>query len=104
MSVPGGFGPVTAADEKTQKLINAVKPQVEEKLGKDFQVYKAVTYREQVVAGSNYLVKVNVGNGDYIHLLIFEDLPCSGSKIVLTGIEVGKTPDDDLSPFEGFRV
>ena len=40
-----------------------VKKQVEEKLGHSFTEYKAISYRDQVVAGTNYAIKVN-----YIHI------------------------------------
>ena len=40
-----------------------VKKQVEEKLNRVFKVYKAISYQTQVVAGVNYIIKVN-----YIHV------------------------------------
>ena len=36
-----------------------VRKQVEEKLGRSFTEYKAISYRDQLVSGMNYAIKVN---------------------------------------------
>uniref|UniRef100_A0A8C9X845 Cystatin-B n=1 Tax=Sander lucioperca TaxID=283035 RepID=A0A8C9X845_SANLU len=85
------------ATEETQDLCDQVKPQVEKKTGKNYKDYKAIIYRNQVVAGTNFLIKVHVGGEDYIHLIIFRDLPCNGGKVSLTKVKDHQT--EDLVPF-----
>ncbi|RUS86179.1 hypothetical protein EGW08_006073 [Elysia chlorotica] len=46
------------ADEEVQTLIETVREQSEEKYGKPYEQYKAVEFKSQVVAGTNYFVKV----------------------------------------------
>ncbi|XP_038078355.1 leukocyte cysteine proteinase inhibitor 1-like [Patiria miniata] len=71
---PGGWSDPMPATPKIQGYADAVKPQVQEALGKDFAVYKAVLYIEQVVAGMNYKIKINVGGTNFIHVLLFVSL------------------------------
>ena len=37
-----------------------VRPHLEEKAGKKFDEYKATHYKSQVVAGTNYFIKVSL--------------------------------------------
>ena len=52
----------------------------------------------QVVAGSNYRVKVKVADTEpsCVHLRIFEPLPHTGEKAKLTGVIDGKPSDAPL--------
>ena len=45
---------------------------------------------------------MDIGNNEYIHVRVYQNLPCYGSKIELHGIQVGKTVNDDVGYFEGF--
>ncbi|XP_044195635.1 leukocyte cysteine proteinase inhibitor 1-like isoform X3 [Thunnus albacares] len=96
MSVPGKFSETKDATKETQKLCDQVKPEVEKKTGKKFKEYVAVTYREQIVAGTNFLIKVHVGGVQYIHLSVFEALD---GTVELNGVQENHTKDDPLVPF-----
>ena len=96
MEVPGGFGDAQPADEEIKSLVAKVKTETERKLGKKFGVFEAVSYSSQVVCGTNYIVKVKVGENEYVHLKIFEALPCYGGKVELNEAESGKTLADAL--------
>ncbi|XP_044195636.1 cystatin-B-like [Thunnus albacares] len=98
MSVPGGYGPTLDATKEIQKLCDQVL-KVEKKTGKNFKEYVAVKYREQIVAGTNFLIKVHVGGVQYIHLSVFEALPCNGGAVELNGVQDDHTKDDPLVPF-----
>jgi len=39
--------------------LQQVKPQAKEMAGQDFQEFKAISYKTQVVAGTNYFIKVS---------------------------------------------
>ncbi|XP_053198845.1 cystatin-A5-like [Scomber japonicus] len=101
MSKCGGFGPTTDVPDVPDVVYISykMKPQVEVKTGKNFEEFIPTQYSSQVVAGTNYLIKVHVGGESYIHLLVFQDLLCRGGKISLSGVQEDKTKDDKLEPF-----
>jgi len=101
-SSAGGWSPEKGATEQVQKIADAVAPQLEEKLRRRFGVYMALKYREQVVAGTNYLICVRV---DYtvkgcVHIEVYQTLPSEGSKVILVAAEDGKTELDHLEPMD----
>jgi len=57
-----------------------------------------VGIRQQVVAGMNYWVKIQVGGGDadYIHAKIFKPLPHTGQPAQLVEVVEGRSVDDAL--------
>uniref|UniRef100_A0A2K5F868 Cystatin-B n=1 Tax=Aotus nancymaae TaxID=37293 RepID=A0A2K5F868_AOTNA len=57
---PSAAQPATA---ETQNIADQVRSQLEEKENKKFPVFKAVSFRSQVVAGTNYFIKVECGPG-----------------------------------------
>ncbi len=91
----GGFGNAKEADNDIQALCDQVKSSVQEKAGKTYSTFKAVSYISQVVAGMNYKIKVNVGGSDFIHIKVFRGLGTSPS-VELTELEEGKSENDGL--------
>uniref|UniRef100_A0A2K5NN39 Cystatin-B n=1 Tax=Cercocebus atys TaxID=9531 RepID=A0A2K5NN39_CERAT len=57
---PSAVQPATA---ETQDIADQVRSQLEEKENKKFPVFKAVSFKSQVVAGTNYFIKVECGLG-----------------------------------------
>ncbi|PNI55803.1 CSTB isoform 3 [Pan troglodytes] len=55
---PSATQPATA---ETQHIADQVRSQLEEKENKKFPVFKAVSFKSQVVAGTNYFIKVECG-------------------------------------------
>lgn len=49
------------------------------------------------MAGINYLVKIKVGDGDYLHVKVYKPLPHTGEHPKLTSVTEGKSLDDDLA-------
>ncbi|XP_031163710.1 leukocyte cysteine proteinase inhibitor 1-like isoform X1 [Sander lucioperca] len=94
----GGYGQTADATKETQDLCHQVKTQVEKKTGANYVEYKAVKYRSQVVAGTNFLIKVHVGGANYIHVTVFRGLPCNGGKVSLTKVKDHQTKISPLEP------
>ncbi|KAI1903123.1 hypothetical protein AGOR_G00023960 [Albula goreensis] len=99
MPMCGGTGDVMQATPELQSICDEVKPHAEEKAGKKFDVFKAHSYKTQVVAGTNYFVKVHVGGDDYVHLRIFKPLPHTGQNAEMHSLQVNKAHLDVLEYF-----
>uniref|UniRef100_A0A2K6BIR3 Cystatin-B n=1 Tax=Macaca nemestrina TaxID=9545 RepID=A0A2K6BIR3_MACNE len=54
---------VQPATAETQDIADQVRSQLEEKENKKFPVFKAVSFKSQVVAGTNYFIKVQCWEG-----------------------------------------
>ena len=92
----GGFAGALPADDDVKALVAQVKADTEGKLGKTFPVFEAVSYQTQVVNGTNYKVKVKVGDNEFVHIKFHRALPCYGGKLTLNEVEGGKTLNDAL--------
>ncbi|XP_074665742.1 cystatin-B-like [Strix aluco] len=76
-----------------------VKPHLEAKEGKTFDVFTAVEFKTQVVAGTNYFIKVHVGNDEFMHLRVFRSLPHENQPLSLHSYQSSKTKHDELAFF-----
>ncbi|XP_074477393.1 cystatin-B-like isoform X1 [Sebastes fasciatus] len=83
----GGISSPDEANEDIQKLCDSVKVQAETLSGKTYEVFRAISYKRQTVAGTNYFIKVHVGDEDYVHLRVYEKLQCYGGDIELSGMQ-----------------
>ncbi|XP_004436564.1 PREDICTED: cystatin-A isoform X2 [Ceratotherium simum simum] len=97
--MPGGLTEARPATPDIQEIANEVKSQLEAKTNQTYEEFKAVEYKTQVVAGTNYYIKVQVGDNNYIHLKIFKSLPHQGGSLTLTGYLINKSKDDELKGF-----
>ncbi|XP_006036742.1 leukocyte cysteine proteinase inhibitor 1 [Alligator sinensis] len=95
----GGLTPTEPATPEVQKIADQVKSQLEAKTDKTYTVFKAIIYRTQLVAGTNYFIKVQVGENDYVHLRVFLSLPNEKKEPRLDGFQTNKTRDDPLIYF-----
>ncbi|XP_009555127.2 cystatin-B [Cuculus canorus] len=95
----GGPSAARAATQETQQIAEEVKPQLEEKEGKTFDVFTAVEFKTQVVAGTNYFIKVHVGNDEFLHLRVFRSLPHENKPLSLHSYQSSKTKHDELTYF-----
>ena len=92
----GGFGNARDADDEVKALALEMKPKVEQALGATYGTFEAVKYTSQVVAGTNYKIKVKVGDEQYVHIEVFVPLPCKNAPNELLSQEAGKTIGDAL--------
>ncbi|GAA6214983.1 cystatin-B-like [Lates japonicus] len=95
----GGLTDTAEANSEVQKIADTVKPYVEEKAGKKYDVFTAKLYRSQVVAGTNYFIKVHVGGDEHIHLRVWQKLPCYGGELELTAVQHNKSHHDPIEYF-----
>ncbi|CAI9175979.1 unnamed protein product [Rangifer tarandus platyrhynchus] len=95
----GGFSETQPATAKTQAIADQVKSQLEEKVDKKFPMFKAVEFRSQVVAGVNYLIKVQVDEDDFVHIRVFESLPHESKPVALISYQTNKGRHDELADF-----
>ena len=92
----GGFGNALDANDEVKNMAKEMKQQTEQKLGATFTEFEAVKYKTQVVAGTNYLIKVKVGPEQFVHIKVWQKLPCYGGAKELSEAEGGKTLADPL--------
>ena len=92
----GGFGNARPADEKVKAIALEMKPKVEQALGATYTEFEAVQFTTQVVAGTNYKIKVKVGDGKYVHIKVHQPLPNANKPNELMSQEADKTLQDKL--------
>ncbi|KAM9319293.1 cystatin-B-like [Gastrophryne carolinensis] len=97
--VCGGAGETKAAGPEVQELCDQVKAEVEEKHGQKFNTYVATEYRTQVVSGTNYFVKIDVGGDECVHVRIHKALPHQQGKVTLHSVQGGKTKEEAIAYF-----
>ncbi|XP_036207402.1 cystatin-B-like isoform X1 [Myotis myotis] len=76
-----------------------VKSQLEEKENKKYPTFKATEYMSQLVAGTNYFIKVQVADDDFVHLRVFQSLPHENKALALDSYQTNKTKQDELAYF-----
>ena len=71
-------------------LVNRVKPEIEKREEKEFELFEPVSYISQLSAGTNYWNKVRHDDG-FMHVKIFEPLPHMDQPPFLREYQLGKT-------------
>ncbi|XP_021061352.1 cystatin-B [Mus pahari] len=95
----GGPSATMPATAETQEIADKVKSQLEEKENQKFDAFKAVSFKRQVVAGTNFFIKVDVGDDKYVHLRVFQPLPHENKPLTLSSYQTNKEKHDELSYF-----
>ncbi|XP_036992234.1 cystatin-B-like [Artibeus jamaicensis] len=98
-TMTGGTSETKPATAEIQAIADQVKSQLEEKENKKYTMFKAVEYQSQVVGGTNYFIKVQVGNNDFVHLRVYKSLPHANKPLALHDYQTNKTRDDELEYF-----
>uniref|UniRef100_A0A8C5P6R5 Cystatin domain-containing protein n=1 Tax=Leptobrachium leishanense TaxID=445787 RepID=A0A8C5P6R5_9ANUR len=82
-------------------LLVCVKAEVEGKCGKNFSKYIADSFKSQLVAGTNYFVKVRaIDTGDgFIHVRIYVALPHTKQPPSVHSVQQDKTQEDEIAYF-----
>ena len=84
------------ADDTAKALALEMKPKVEQAVGTTYTQFEAVQFTTHVVAGTNYKIKVKVGDGKYVHIKVHVPLPNSGKEKQLMSQEADKNLNDAL--------
>ena len=92
----GGFGEEKDADDVVKKMANDMKEAAEKALGEKYTTFEAVKYSTQIVNGTNYKIKVKVGDENYIHIKVYVPLPAKKAPNQLIEQEKGKKLNDPL--------
>ena len=100
MSMPGGFGNTRVATADEQAILEHVRTEVEARLAKELPVFHAVAFQTQVVAGVNYLMKVQIGDDEYVHVKIHKPLPHTQQEPFLMAMDVNNTADSPIVHIE----
>ncbi|XP_061179233.1 cystatin-A-like [Saccostrea echinata] len=98
---PGGLSRTKPATPEIQGLVNSVRGQIISKLplGYDREQYLPLTarsYKEQIVSGKNYFIKIQTGPMRYIHVRIYKPL------IGFTSVHSVQLQKSLLDPIEYF--
>ncbi|XP_034972330.1 cystatin-A isoform X2 [Zootoca vivipara] len=96
---PGGLSPVKLATPEIQAITDQVKCQLEAKVNQAFNLFKAIEFRTQVVAGTNYFIKVQYAEDKYAHLRVFQSLSNDGGNLTLHGYQLNHTRTDPITSF-----
>ncbi|TNV85925.1 hypothetical protein FGO68_gene9261 [Halteria grandinella] len=96
MALAGGWNDQSELSEEQFTLVVSLKEAVEAAAGQAFEHFAPVKIRQQVVAGMNYWVKVQVAETSFIHVKIFRPLPHTGQPAEVKEVTAGKTLEDEL--------
>ena len=92
----GAPGNENEMDAEVAAMVAALKAAAEEKAGSTFATFVPLKYTTQVVAGTNFMVRVKTGEGECAHVKIYEPLPHTGQPPTLSSIVTGKSLDEPL--------
>ncbi|XP_057680569.1 cystatin-A1-like [Corythoichthys intestinalis] len=99
MMQPGGLGDAQHVTVDIQKICDTMKSKAEQRTCKKYGVFVAKLYKVQVVAGTNYFIKVHVGGDDYVHICVLQTLPRQGQGPEFVSIKEHMKKDDEILPF-----
>lgn len=97
---PGGLYPdARPVDATTLGVVNSVKDDILARLPAEDAgtgIFEPISYKTQVVAGTNYFVKIKTAADRYIHARIYRHFSGSTS---LSDVQTGKTLEDEITYF-----
>jgi len=93
---PGGLTDVAPVTDDVRALVESVRGDIETKAGTSFDHFEPTYFSRQVVAGINYFVKINVGNGQSVHVRIYQDL---SKHVSVHSVKTGLQEGDELVYF-----
>lgn len=103
MPLPGGIGETQEATEEIQRMVHEVEAALRGLVGMEkrdkLAPMRAISYKTQVVAGTNFFIKVAIdGGNEHIHLRLFKSLGAE-PKYKLTSHQEGHNETSDIKYF-----
>ncbi len=92
----GGWNESSGLTEEQFNMVTELRHQVQEKAGKEFAHFHPIAIRSQVVAGTNFFVKIQVSDTEFIHVKIFRPLPYTQQGPEVNEVHLEKTQHDEL--------
>eukprot|EP00079_Xenopus_tropicalis_P022022 XP_012813783.1 PREDICTED: cystatin-A5-like [Xenopus tropicalis] len=92
----GGMGTPREPTPEDQKIADQVKEDVKAKIEQNIDTFEAVLVATQLVSGTNYFMKINVGSPDYIHIRVYQD---PKGNVSLSYVKQCETKDSPLVCF-----
>ncbi|KAF6040980.1 CSTA [Bugula neritina] len=86
-------------DNRLAELVFKFREEFERMAGTPFNHYVPISYRIQIVAGSNNFVKIQVFYSDCIHAKIYLPLAQSNELPRAVGVQINKSLGDVIEPF-----
>mmetsp|Transcript_36118 Transcript_36118/g.95170 ORF Transcript_36118/g.95170 Transcript_36118/m.95170 type:complete len:98 (-) Transcript_36118:449-742(-) len=82
----GGFKPETEnIPEEVTAMVDALQGDIQSAVPEiSFTMMQPLAFTTQVVAGTNYKIKVKVAENSFVHVKIFKPLPHTGNAPVLS--------------------
>ncbi|XP_056312796.1 cystatin-B-like [Danio aesculapii] len=94
----GGWSDEAPVTLEVLKICLQVREIIQGKIPVNCGDFIPLTFRYQIVAGTNYLVKVFIAGDECAHVMIFQDLPGKGGKLTVQDVQFPKNFDDPLMP------
>ncbi|XP_055013559.1 cystatin-A1-like, partial [Boleophthalmus pectinirostris] len=79
-------GSPTCRRKRCRTICDSVKSEVEKLTGENYKIFRALSYKKQLVAGMNYFIEVFIGGDKYLEVDVFVGLPHISTGPVVTGV------------------
>merc|ERR1712002_496034 len=90
----GGWSKWKKASVAIKKMAKKFQPKVQDFLGMSFPIYGAISFKAQVVAGTNFFIKVKTCHG-MITMKVFKPLPFKKQSPVLVEVNGRAVPAEE---------
>lgn len=84
-------------NEDTLAMVTDLKDKISEMAGgRNFEKFEPHSYKTQVVAGTNYDIKIVVADAECVHVKVFKALPHEQAPPAVNAVQCGKSLEDNL--------
>ncbi|XP_068244918.1 cystatin-B-like [Palaemon carinicauda] len=91
----GGTSEPKPATEEVQAIMDNIKEAVEEKVGSSLSKFELISYKTQVVAGTNFFAKIDLGDS-HVHARVYRNL---SGEVSLHSVQHPKGLEDEIEYF-----